>query len=53
MTAVARDAAVWALVWALKAYWVALCFYVPWQQYAAIETRIRRAYRRRKESVDR
>lgn len=53
MTGLAREAAWWALVWALKAYWVALCFYVPWQHFAAVEDRIRRAYRRRKESVNR
>lgn len=43
------DALWWALVFAVKAYWVCLCFYVPWQHFAAVEKRVRA----RRESVSR
>jgi hypothetical protein len=45
--------ALWALLWVCKVFWACALFYFPWRCYAAAETRIRRAYRRRKESVNR
>lgn len=53
MTGWLAEVALHGLTWLVGVFWACALFYFPWRCYAAAETRLRRAWSARRESVNR